>query len=387
MTPNQRTRKLNHFAGLLAASLIVISLAAALSAREAWAQGWATPGDRKDFVSRSINQRIQGFNTLRVRELLGLGEQFRGRRVEYVVLNASTDFGRGQAQLLINNGSVGIPQLVSTWTQDHFFYPERFRDTLGQDIQTLQLQLNGNFFVNSLSVKLAPGFERPGAGNDFLQIPVNRFFYGNQALSIRELLPIGREHRGKEVQSIIVRARAETGYGSRFSEASLLIDGFATGAAQSVGSFTSDLRFLLPMGRNVIDEDIRRMELELHGGVFIESIAVEFKANDRVISASVRQMFDGENTLRLRQLLDLNRLRGRRIQSVILVAQADYSYANAQLLVNGVQTGSSQSISRFLQQHVFRLPFSAEIGTDIQRLQLQLSGRVFVESVAVEAEN
>jgi len=129
------------------------------------------PG-REEIVRREVNQRYQGRSDLPLRQLLGLGPQYRGKEIRYVVLRAQTAAGRGQAAVEVNGRVLFPTQTVGTTLQDYYFQLPADLDEIGIEIQQLQLVLEGNFYVESVGVALkrervqpGPG-PRPGPGQD-----------------------------------------------------------------------------------------------------------------------------------------------------------------------------------------------------------------------------
>ncbi len=99
-----------------------------------------------------VGQNFRGATMLDVDAMVNL-HQYRGYRVHRVILRGSTAAGRGQAELKINGWTEGHPQTVGTYTSEYTFYPSRLM-RVGQEIQDIDLNLRGNFFVESVLVEL-----------------------------------------------------------------------------------------------------------------------------------------------------------------------------------------------------------------------------------------
>lgn len=162
------------------------------------------PGQGRDFLFVPLNQYLRGNNILAVRQILNLGPQYRGRSVDSVVLRARTDFGRGQAQLLVNNAPVGFTQTVGTRTQEYYFQLNPGQNTLDQAVHTLQISLQGQFTVEGVGVNLAREWE---TGETRM---VRRQFSGRSRLDLAYLFT-GFENR--PVRSITIVASTAAGRG------------------------------------------------------------------------------------------------------------------------------------------------------------------------------
>ena len=121
------------------------------------------PGDDvslggSDYLETVINRRYVSTDAvIPLRQLLAIGPEYRGRRIQYVMMRASTDAGRGQARLVINGAQVGSVQIVGTDLSEYYFDPG-FDAIEGDVVQTLQIHLNGNFTVETAGVQFYPIF-------------------------------------------------------------------------------------------------------------------------------------------------------------------------------------------------------------------------------------
>lgn len=341
-----------------------------------------------DYFSRYIGQRYQGDNVLQVRQLLGLnGREFDGRRVEYIALRASTAAGRGQAWLMINDTNVGYSQVVGQRPSDYFFYPDSNRNVLGQDIRGIQIGMRGNFDVESIAVKLSPGY---GNGRDYIEVQVNQRYQGRNALPLRQMLGIGGRFRGSEVEYIVMTASTDAGRG----DAQLLVDGYTTGYSQNVGTYMQDYFFYLDSYRNRIDQDFSRLEMALQGRFNVAKIGIKFRGRgpgpgpgpgprpepvEEVVSARISMSFDGNNQMDIRQILNLDgRFAGRRIEMVSMTASTAGGRGQAVLVINGVETGPAQQVGNDLASYDFY-----GNGQPLNLLQMNLRGRFFVDTITV----
>jgi hypothetical protein len=116
-----------------------------------FARGSSFPSDS---VSVQVGRELDGMNDLDLRTLMNLWGR-EGRRVESVVLMASTAAGRGQAQLLLNGFEYGVPQVVGQMMTATTFRPVAGANIFGRDIRDLGIRLRGRFAVESITLNFS----------------------------------------------------------------------------------------------------------------------------------------------------------------------------------------------------------------------------------------
>jgi len=104
-----------------------------------------------------------------------------------------------------------------------------------------------------------------------------------------------------------------------------------------------------------------------------------------LVYQAVNQNYQGQNTLALRQILNLGpQFRGRSIEYVILRASTAAGRGQAWVTVNGSDASAAQVIGQRVMEYRFQLGRNAdELGSEIEQLQLALQGNFFVEGVGV----
>lgn len=115
------------------------------------------PG-RGELLFQRMRHALFGQNILPVRQILGIGPEYRGRQIQYVVLRAATAAGRGQAQLVLNGQAVGRPQVVGMGQRAYYFRLPAWADEIGHEVRQIQLHLRGNFFVSGVGAMVSPGW-------------------------------------------------------------------------------------------------------------------------------------------------------------------------------------------------------------------------------------
>lgn len=94
-----------------------------------------------------------GYQTLDLRSLLGLTQIHNGRDIEQVIVRASSRYGYGSMQLRTNFYPNSTIAYVGRYLQDHYLFVTGNRE-LGWGVNTLELQLQGDITVESITVKL-----------------------------------------------------------------------------------------------------------------------------------------------------------------------------------------------------------------------------------------
>lgn len=100
-----------------------------------------------------------GHQTIDLRSLLGLTSIQNGRDVEYVVVRARSRYGYGSMQIRTNFVPNSSLATVGAYTQDHHMYVTGNRE-LGWGVNTLELQLQGEITIDSITVKLGGRYRR-----------------------------------------------------------------------------------------------------------------------------------------------------------------------------------------------------------------------------------
>lgn len=121
------------------------------------------PGQCNRYNSVPIRRWVRNEN-LPLRQLLNLGNQCNGMRVVSVSISAQSDrrYGPAQATLVVNNRPASYAQGIRDRMQNYNFQPNPGQDELGREIQTIQLNLQGVAWVDSVSVQLEQGYGQPG---------------------------------------------------------------------------------------------------------------------------------------------------------------------------------------------------------------------------------
>ncbi|MCP5366831.1 MAG: hypothetical protein H6907_03300 [Hyphomicrobiales bacterium] len=125
---------------------------------------------RQQVLSARVDRRVVN-GTLPLRQILGIGANYRGYRVEAVTVTLNPRNSHGTLRLMVDgrvaDRHVGLNQRVIT------LYPRR-DDVIGREVGSLALDVNGKAYVHSVNVRLSPTGHSAGR-------PVGRpdYSYGN----------------------------------------------------------------------------------------------------------------------------------------------------------------------------------------------------------------
>lgn len=219
---------------------------------------------KRVYVSRNIYNE-----TLALRQLGGIGQQYQGYEVTAVRVNLRPTYNTQTMLQLVSDGQVVATQYSSGYQAD--LYPQRLL-VLDQTARTLQLAINGNVFVDSVDIELRRGSggyypPPPGYGQN-IEINVYRSVYGNDRIDLTPHIDMIR-YRGRVIEQVLVRASSRYNMGL----ISLLINGFNMGQAQFSGGLTQVATYRLnqPM---MIGQGADSLVLYTQGDLTVEGVTI-----------------------------------------------------------------------------------------------------------------
>lgn len=220
----------------------------------------------RDFVYRNLNQYFSGRNTLRLRQILNIGPEYRGRRVEFVVLRARSNRNRAYANLVINQRPVGYTQELDYNTREYRFMPDRYNDIIDDQIRSLQLDLDGEAIVDGVGVQFADDGYNPSPWEETLVIQQN--FRGNVGIQIARYVDLAR-HYGQSLRGVSLRASTARGMGRASFCASR-----GCSPDQQVGTGLREYYF--PTYGEVVDRNSYNWTMNLQGDFWVDTIVLYF---------------------------------------------------------------------------------------------------------------
>lgn len=173
------------------------------------------PG-QDEVLRAQVNRSYRGISTLPIKALINQSNpgNLQGAKVDKVILKASSLRGRATATLLINGRPVGMPQNIS-YTQDRLVFdlPNYSANTIGHDINTIQIELRGNVDVKMVGLKVQKrghGGGHGGGNSQSVHVQVNRAFSHHALIDLESLLVFGpRINIYAPIQSITIVAEGQ----------------------------------------------------------------------------------------------------------------------------------------------------------------------------------
>lgn len=161
---------------------------------------------------------------LPLRQLAGIGEEYRGYTVESVVIDVRQSGPRAEVSLVTD----GRLEETAYSPRGRVTLRPRFGAVLGQDFRSLQLEVRGYTNIDSITINLTQGggYDRPDRPGRSVEVPLylNRRMYGNDRLDLTQYIDVNY-YRGQRIESIEIEANPV------FNTAllDLLINGFNQG--------------------------------------------------------------------------------------------------------------------------------------------------------------
>lgn len=177
------------------------------------------PGYVDEQKSVYLGQRF--FNqTIRLRELLGIGPQYRGYVVDSVLVDLRGATYNTNLSLMINGR---IADSAYSPNYSAILYPQ-FEDEIGSEVQSLELRIDGVADIDSITVNLrrGNGYDHGNPANDVVvPVVVYRRLMGNDRLDLGQYVNLWN-YQGYRLAGIELNARAV--YGS--ASLDILVNGF-----------------------------------------------------------------------------------------------------------------------------------------------------------------
>lgn len=349
------------------------------------------PHEREQVIEKSIRQYFQGESRV---DLLGdyeLRRQLEDKRLVSVEIIASTEQGRGQAQLVVNRLESGYPQQVQRQLSQYRFDVDQLRSVIGRDIFDLELSLKGRFYIDRVILKVQE--ERrvdPQPRVETVRQIINQTIQGEGGVTLDRVLNL-QEHHGKLIKRLAIRARALRG----MARAQLLVNNM-TRAEAGLSTYTSEVSLDF-YGSERLGLDIQSLRAVVKGNVVIEEVILDVESRrvnpgpiepprERRIERVLNTRLWDNQTLELRNVLGLNpRAEEREVESVELVIRGSEFGSR----IKACQKLSVYSSITCGQVEVLRGDFAIvrlniPWGTKAKELALQVRGMVDLEKIIVD---
>lgn len=349
------------------------------------------PNEREQIIEKSLRQYFQGESRV---DLLGdyeLRRQLEDKRLVSIEIIASTEQGKGQAQLVVNRLESGYPLQVQRQLSQYRFEVDQLRSVVGRDIFDLELSLKGRFYIDRVILKVQE--ERrvdPQPRVETVRQIINQTIQGEGGVTLDRLLNL-QEHHGKLIKRLAIRARALRG----MARAQLLVNNM-TRAEAGLSTYTSEVSLDF-YGSERLGLDIQSLRAVVKGNVVIEEVILDVESRrvnpgpvepprERRIERVLNTRLWDNQTLELRNVLGLNpRAEEREVESVELVIRGSEFGSR----IKACQKLSVYSSITCGQVEVLRGDFAIvrlniPWGTKAKELALQVRGMVDLEKIIID---
>lgn len=238
--------------------------------------------DQRD-VELQVNRYFQGQDRLDLLADYYIKAQLERKKIKEVIITASTERGQGTAQLLANGQALESAKTVARQMAQYTFRVDQFGNTVGQNLRSLEIQMQGKFYVEKAVFVIAKNNGPIGPGPGYPPVPqyevvrqqLNETIQGEGGLHLFRMFNLGAERQGQIIKRVTVLARSQRGS----AQAQLLINDQNSGQAQLIGMGSTRLTFDLYAGQK-IGREIQGLRLYFRGNVVIEEVSLEIEKNN-----------------------------------------------------------------------------------------------------------
>lgn len=297
---------------------------------------WGNGGGQQT-QARAVEENIQKyFNGQGRINLLSdqyIRSQLQGLRIKDITIVASTEFGQGQASLMLNGQSLEASKIIARQMASYTFKVDPFANVVGQSLRTIDLEMQGRFYVEKVIFNVfeasgpnGPGPTRPPQGPqvEIIRQQLNERIQQEGGLELFRMFNLGLERQGQVIKKVTVLARSARGFG----QASLMINNQQASSSQTVDAVSSRLTFELNQGMRV-GLEIQGLRLFFRGDITVEEVSIEIEkrgggqippSNERRFEQVVNQRLYDTSGVSLRSLMQIPaRFDERLVDSVELV--------------------------------------------------------------------
>lgn len=166
------------------------------------------PPSDPDYLYRRMNSYVGGESMFDLRQIFQIGNQYYGRQIEFVVIQARSTAGVGQATLLVNNARSGNTQYPDGASRAYHFLPDMRGDEMDIEVRTLKMYLKGQMVLEGIGVKFAGNghYPPPPPPPPLMETGyVNMNIIGMGSIEVERYVNLMR-YRGYRLTSVILRA-------------------------------------------------------------------------------------------------------------------------------------------------------------------------------------
>jgi hypothetical protein len=206
--------------------------------------------------------------------------QLEGKRIKEIRITTSTEQGQGRAKVLINGLERERERIIPRQLMEHSFSLDTAADQIGRELRTLELEMQGRFYVEKVvfithqnNGPIGPGpWNPPGQKVEVLKQQLRETIQGEGGLHLFRMFNLGMERQGEVVRRVTVVARSERGH----AQAQLHLNEQSQGMPELIGMGSTRLTFdLAPNMR--IGREIQALRLYFRGNVVVEEVSIELE--------------------------------------------------------------------------------------------------------------
>jgi hypothetical protein len=234
---------------------------------------------------RSIEANIQEYfydqsrlNLLQDRYILS---QLQGLRIKDITIVASTERGQGTASLVLDGQSLESSKVVARQMASYTFRVDPFANVIGRSLRTVELAMQGRFYVEKIIFNVFEDSGSNGSGNsrppegpqvEIVRQQLDERIQQEGGLELFRMFNLGLERQGQVVRRVTVLARSDRGLG----QASLMVNNQQASMVQLINSSSSRLTFDLNQGMR-IGAEIQGLRLYFRGDITVEEVSIEIE--------------------------------------------------------------------------------------------------------------
>ncbi|OUR94147.1 hypothetical protein A9Q84_17715 [Halobacteriovorax marinus] len=211
---------------------------------------------------------------------------------------------------------------------------------------------------------------------------VNDDVYGEKVFKIKKMFNLGSmQHKHKKLVKLIVFADA---YGPR-AKTRMIINKRPSGQVVHMDQFESKFVFKIPEHQSSLDGELRSLQLEMRGRIYVQKIVAVLKEESRIqtITEDMWETYQGQNTIAVKRVLKLRQHQGKKLAFIEIEGDSARGGGKAQLHIDGYPVGPSQTLAKFGSTLRFKVPAHvAALGEGIGSVQIKLKGNIYIESIS-----
>ncbi|MDD4975311.1 MAG: hypothetical protein PHY93_13210 [Bacteriovorax sp.] len=244
---------------------------------------WGNNGGGQQSQARSVEANIQNYfnNQSRLDLLLDqyIRSQLQGLRIRDITIVASTEQGQGQAFLVLNGQSIESSKVVARQMASYTFRVDPFANVVGQSLRTIELSMQGRFYVEKVIFNLlensgpngpGPTPQPSGPQVEVVRQQLDESIQQEGGLELFRMFNLGLERQGQAIRRVTVLARSARGMG----QGSLMINNQQASSSQNIGFDSTRLTFELSPGMR-IGQEIQGLRLYFRGDISVEEVSIE----------------------------------------------------------------------------------------------------------------